>query len=182
MIICDFRADGAKPFADWRGLHDTRPFFSAPSTPCQASRARHGHSKDLQSSQPLCHLNPILYPDCPNPTVGLHCTSNCRRTSPSMKQCVLFTIRTPYVLVSPFVYRPSLSHIMLGTDIHPIPMSFLSGLIYTVKSDYKSDLDSQVHHPSAHISLPTLVGICAHLLKSWSLERTWINICVGYFW
>lgn len=138
--------------------------------------------KHLQSSQPLCRPNPILYPDCPTQTVGLHCISNCHRTSPSMKQCVLFTIRTPYVLVSPFVYRPSLSHIMLGTDIHPIPMSFLSGLIYTAKSDHKSELSSQAHHPSAHISLPTLVGICAHLLKSWSLERTWINIRVGYFW
>lgn len=94
---------------------------------------------------------------------------------PSKKQCILFKIRTPYVLVSPFVHRPSLSQIILGTDIHPIPMSFLSWFIYTAKSDHKSGLSSQAHHPSAHISLPRYIGRYLRASSQELVSRTYVD-------
>lgn len=49
----DFRADGAKPFAGWRGLHDTRPFFLACNTLPSITRS----TWTLQS---ICnHRNPF---------------------------------------------------------------------------------------------------------------------------
>lgn len=101
----DFRADGAKPFAGWRGLHDTRPFFR-PATPCQASRGRHGHCKAFAiiSIPLLSKPNTLSRLSKPNiwPPLYLELPPNL----PSKKQCVLFRIRTPYVLVTPFVHRP----------------------------------------------------------------------------
>lgn len=108
----DSRADGAKPFAGWRGLQHLAKHHEV-----DMDIAKH-----LQSSQSLCRPNPILYPDCPSPTFDLHCTSNYRRTYRARNNASCSESGHPTSLSPPLSTGPSLSHGILGIDTHAMPI------------------------------------------------------------